>query len=351
MAVKKPVQCPLCGQNIYKTGECSGCRISLDLSRKIINTSNYHYNIALDKARVRDLSGAIDSLDTALMFYRNNVRARNLLGLIYMEMGETVTALKHFVLSLNIKPEKNIASKYVRLCQDAKKLDGANYIAKKYNLAVEALQVGNIDLAMMNLKNALMTNSHFVKGLLLISLIYIKMQNYEKAATFLGRALKLDRGNPICYRYLNEIGSEITDAPIAEMEIEDEDETEDNKRFNIFKRFVTVKSDGYDVANFVRYSGTYLLMGAVLGILLLGFVIIPGKEKSFKQENSRIINKYSEELSSKNSIISSLDSQIEGLNLELQEAHAVKEGEKAPDYSVIKNGMTEEDIEKMIEWE
>lgn len=350
MAIK-PVQCPLCGQNIYKTGECSGCRIPLDLSRKIINTSNYHYNIALDKARVRDLTGAIASLETSLMFHKNNVRARNLLGLIYMEMGEIVTALKHFVLSLNVKPEKNIASKYVKLCQDATKLDGANFLAKTYNLALEALQVGNVDLAVMNLKKALMNNSHFLKGLLLISLIYIKNQNYERASVFLGRALKLDRGNAICYRYLNEIGSEISDAPIAELEIDDEEEDAPKKKFDIFKRFVTMKSDGYDVANFVRYSGTYLLMGAALGILLLGFVIIPGKEKSFKQENSKIINRYSEELSSKNSIISSLDSQIEDLNHELEEAHAVKEGEKAPDYSVIKNGMTEEDIEKMIEWE
>ena len=47
----------------------------------------------LQKRKVRDLSGAVVSLKRSLKFYKNNIPARNLLGLIYFEIGETVAAL------------------------------------------------------------------------------------------------------------------------------------------------------------------------------------------------------------------------------------------------------------------
>ena len=55
--------------------------------------SNAYYNDALEKAAVRDLSGAIESLRTSLRFYKMNIDARNLLGLVYFETGEVVEAL------------------------------------------------------------------------------------------------------------------------------------------------------------------------------------------------------------------------------------------------------------------
>ena len=56
--------------------------------------SNEYYNDALAKASVRDLSGAIESLKTSLKFNKLNIDARNLLGLIYFEMGEVVEVEK-----------------------------------------------------------------------------------------------------------------------------------------------------------------------------------------------------------------------------------------------------------------
>ncbi len=49
--------------------------------------SNAYYNDALEKAAVRDLSGAIESLRTSLRFYKMNIDARNLLGLVYFRDG------------------------------------------------------------------------------------------------------------------------------------------------------------------------------------------------------------------------------------------------------------------------
>lgn len=43
-------------------------------------SSNACYNEALQRASVRDLSGAIDSLKRSLRFNKLNIDARNLLG-------------------------------------------------------------------------------------------------------------------------------------------------------------------------------------------------------------------------------------------------------------------------------
>ena len=70
----------------------------MDSYNKIIRLSNTLYNVGLEKAKVRDLSGAADSLRKSLRFNKANTQARNLLGLVYLEMGETVDALSEWVI-------------------------------------------------------------------------------------------------------------------------------------------------------------------------------------------------------------------------------------------------------------
>lgn len=48
-----------------------------------------------------------------------NIEARNLLGLVYFEMGETVDALSEWVISKNLQPEKNIADAYIEAVQNS----------------------------------------------------------------------------------------------------------------------------------------------------------------------------------------------------------------------------------------
>ena len=88
----RPVLCPHCGAQVRKNGYCSECYLPLSMLKKAQNTSNYYYNIGYDRASARDLSGAIESLLQALRYNKRNVPARNLLGLIYYEMGEAVQA-------------------------------------------------------------------------------------------------------------------------------------------------------------------------------------------------------------------------------------------------------------------
>lgn len=62
---------------------------------------------------------------------QNNIEARNLLGLVYFETGEVVAALSEWVISKNMRPEKNIADDYINMLQsNATRLDAINQTIK-----------------------------------------------------------------------------------------------------------------------------------------------------------------------------------------------------------------------------
>ena len=50
--------CKRCGGQILVTGYCSQCGLKSEYVNKAINTSKFYYNIGLDKAKVRDMTGA-----------------------------------------------------------------------------------------------------------------------------------------------------------------------------------------------------------------------------------------------------------------------------------------------------
>ena len=59
----------------------------MEYTKRFLYQSNQWYNDGLKKANIRDLSGAIQSLKKSLYYNRDNVRARNLLGLVYYGRG------------------------------------------------------------------------------------------------------------------------------------------------------------------------------------------------------------------------------------------------------------------------
>ena len=96
------MQCFRCGAEVGNEKTCYNCGADILLYKQIIYTSYVFYNQGLEKARVRDLSGAIEMLKSSLQYYKYNTRARNLLGLCYFQIGETVHALNEWVISREI---------------------------------------------------------------------------------------------------------------------------------------------------------------------------------------------------------------------------------------------------------
>ena len=165
----RPVLCPHCGAQVRKNGYCSACYLPLAMLKKAENTSNYYYNISYDRASARDLSGAVESLLQSLRYNKRNIQARNLLGLIYYEMGEAVLAMSEWVMSINYQQDNNIATRYLKeLKKEPQRLESADQLARKFNMAIQYAHSEDYDLAILQLKSTLSDNPHFVKGYLLL---------------------------------------------------------------------------------------------------------------------------------------------------------------------------------------
>ncbi|MDE5864293.1 MAG: tetratricopeptide repeat protein, partial [Lachnospiraceae bacterium] len=202
------MECLNCGAPVLENGHCSDCGMNYKLLAKAYNTSNYYYNVGLDRACVRDLTGAIDALKLALKYNKQNINARNLLGLIYYETGETVTGLTQWVISNSYFPgENNIAGYYIKEVQaDPVKLEEANQLAKQFNQALMHARQGTKDLAFIQLKRILSNYPHFVKGYLLLALLYMDSGNTDKAKKAIKRVLRIDKNNTLAVKYLAEMG-------------------------------------------------------------------------------------------------------------------------------------------------
>ena len=77
------MKCNRCGADLNKSDVCPGCGANVRIYKKAVSLSNVFYNDGLEKAGVRDLTGATTALRQSLKLDKNNIDARNLLGVIY----------------------------------------------------------------------------------------------------------------------------------------------------------------------------------------------------------------------------------------------------------------------------
>lgn len=81
------MNCPSCQSTIsVDQTHCEVCGSDVLIFSRLYKLSNSYYNKALEKAKVRDLSGAVFLLRRSLKINKSNSNARNLLGLILFEM-------------------------------------------------------------------------------------------------------------------------------------------------------------------------------------------------------------------------------------------------------------------------
>ena len=176
------MKCYYCGAQLSEGLVCSKCGADMSSYKSIVRASNVYYNLGLEKAGVRDLTGAIENLKTSLMYNRDNIRARNLLALVYCEMGDVVEALSEWVISKNIKPENNPAGSYISKIQSSQaKFEAATQNIKKYNVALSAAKEGNTDMAVIQLKKVTSQNPKFIKAQQLLALLYMKEKEFSRA--------------------------------------------------------------------------------------------------------------------------------------------------------------------------
>ena len=101
------MRCPICNTIIEKGHICPKCNENAYVLNKIFNISVRLYNEALQKAKNKDFSNAIHLIEKSLYFNKNNTEARNLLGLLYYQVGRLGDAVKQWILSSNINKNEN----------------------------------------------------------------------------------------------------------------------------------------------------------------------------------------------------------------------------------------------------
>lgn len=316
--------CYQCGCRLSEHDFCTACGADVSLYKKIIHVSNMFYNEGLEKAGVRDLTGAIASLRQSLKFNKNNIEARNLLGLVYFEMGEVVAALSEWVISKNLRAEKNIADDYIEMVQsNASRLDAINQTIKKYNQALVYCMQESKDLAIIQLKKVLSLNPKFIRAHQLLALLYMDNEHWEKAQRELKKCMDIDRNNTLTLRY-----SKI----VEKMLLPDENAKQNTRRKKeVAYRYQRDNEDIIQPVNDIETrSGAMSTLinvgiGLVIGLAAMYFLVVPAAEAKVNAEAQRKITEIANQMDSKTVRIQELESQItnlqnekESLNQELE---------------------------------
>ncbi len=276
--------CPNCQSNISdKRIRCDRCGQDLVLYKKIYRASNMYYNNGLTRAKVRDLSGAIVALKKSLELNKANINARNLLGLIYFEMGETVAALTEWVISRYFRPDGNDADKYIDDIQEnPTRLDGLNQAIKRYNNALVFAKQGSDDLATIQLKRVVQLNPHFMRAYHLLSILYIKNGENERAKKCLLRAARIDVSNTTTLRYLKEL------EPQSSLTSRDGEASLGANR-DESSSIMPISSYREDKPNIMAFVN--LIIGVLIGLAVATFLILPSiKNKDVTGNNQNLVD-------------------------------------------------------------
>lgn len=314
--------CYRCGEDAGRNDICPHCNADIKIFQKVERASNSYYNDGLQKAQVRNLSGAIISLRQALKLYKYNTQARNLLGLVYYEMGEVVDALSEWVISANYKPEDNLAINYLReIKENRSQLDAANQTIKKYNQALLYCKQDSRDLAIIQLKKVLSLNPKLVKGHQLLALLYMQEKQPEKAKRALRDAGRIDTDNTTTLRYLKEVNRQL------------KEKGKDNKPKN--DDLISYQSGNETIIMPKRFresslGGTlgYILIGLIVGVAATVFLIVPGVKSKIKEDAKNSLLDANDTISNNAITISDLESQIEDLQNQIDESES-KDSEEA----------------------
>ena len=291
---------------------CPNCGFNLRVQRKCFSLSNMYYNLGLDKAEIRDLSGAIDMLRRSLKFNKYNIHARNLLGLVYFETGEAVAALSEWIISKNIMPENNVATEYIATLQaEQAKLDMINQTIKKYNSALKCCRENNEDVAAIQLRKILNQNPKLIKGYHLLALIYIHKGEYEKARKILKKAAKIDKTNSTTLRFLKEVDFQTgTQTSLEPRRFGRRERTEEQRED---ERERVVSGDTVIIPPTFRETSTAATMlnigiGLVLGALVVWFLIGPANTQRINRQADEKVVEYSGKMASQEAQLNQLQS-------------------------------------------
>ena len=296
--------CYQCGVRLSEHDFCTGCGADVALYKRLLSTSNRLYNEALERAGVRDLAGAVSVLKQSLKYNKNNIKARNLLGLCYFELGEAVSALSEWVISKNIRPSKNIADDYISMIQtNQTRLDTINSTIKKYNQALAYCQQDSRDLAIIQLKKVLSYNPKYIRAHQLLALLYIGEEEWNLAKNELLKCNEIDANNTITLRYLKEVNRMMMPEDIARNN--KSKANDDIVRYQSGNETIIQPRRSRDFRVFATIFN--LGIGIAIGVAIATSLVMPGRVRQEQANHANQIRIISEEMDVKTATILELE--------------------------------------------
>ncbi len=289
----------------------------MEYTKKLIYLSNQWYNDGLKKANIRDLSGAAVSLRRSLQFNRDNIAARNLLGLVYYGRGEVAEALVEWIVSKNIKEHGNIANYFIKKVQEAtSELEMVDQAVKKYNQCLTYCQQNGEDLAAIQLQKVVAMHPTFLKAYQLLALLYIQSEQYAKARQAIRKAHRIDTTNEITLFYMHELKRLHKEKAVK---IKSEKEQAVSYKLGnetIIQPVSATLKDNATVLTIVN-----IIIGLVIGAAVVALVAMPAMRQSMNAKTNKQIINFSEQISA---LESELDLQAKELDKYKDNSEEVK---------------------------
>ena len=312
--------CPKCYNELSRDFFCETCETNVNIYRKILNRSKLLFNLGLQKAKSNNLTGAIENLEQSLEYDKYNKEARNLIGLIFFQIGEINKAFTHWNISVKYNPKDNIAKSYLEETQAKDHIIAKyNRMIEKYNICIDYANGDSKDLAIIQLKKIVSIHPKFLKANNLLILLYMQRKEYDNARTTINKVLKIDKANHNTLRYLeyiNEILDEDNELCI-ENKVQPIDKKDDTKKIKYKIGKIDVTGYGYNVG--------YILFGIIIGICLVIILWTPNQ------------------LSNKNVEIKELTKEVESTKLELED----KTNELTQDNNLLESEILE--LQKQVD--
>lgn len=264
----------------------------MDYTKKIVYQSNYWYNDGLRKAQIRDMSGAIASLRRSLQFNRENIAARNLLGLVYYGVGEVPEALVEWIISKNLRARDNIADYYIKTVQaSAKELETVNLAIRKYNQCLTYCQQNGEDLAVIQLKQVVSAHPSFLKAYQLLALIYLHTEQYSQARQVIRTARKLDTTNEITLHYMHELMRK-------KGRRRQDKKKEDAVEYNLGNETIIQPKHSRLKEMAGQLAVANIFIGAAIGAAIIWFLVAPAVNQSRSDQMNDQMRDYSDQIKS-----------------------------------------------------
>lgn len=272
--------------------------------REFRQISNRFYNIALDRAKSRNLYGATVLLKKALAFNSKNINARNLLGLIFYEEGAITEAIVQWFISKDLyKNSINPANEYLTRVQEDKDTENAFKSVKIYNSAIddinprnEYLEFERNDNAMIKLYKAVECNDHNVKAMALLALLLLKVGDHIKAGAYLLKCQKIDNGNTFINEHMDYVLKNTKKSEVKEKRIQ-----------NIYSIKKLENDDAILPRKYIKLSENqkviFVLIGIIIGALSYSFILSPNMHSSRNFANQNEVVRYAEMVNDQNKII------------------------------------------------